>query len=486
MRERTIHNIIVGITVILLLTSARVYATNMNVSINLPLFKVTINGSEISNSYSKYPLFVYKDITYFPMTFAGCRYLGLETKWDQTTGLEINKTNISYPLDEYQTSGLNSNQYIASIPEFKIMINGRTVDNNNAEFPLLIFREITYFPLTWEYAVNEFEWDYRFDPIHGLVITSQNSSPKPLNLIDYIHSESGYGNFIIQGDYIYYAGNEGVVYQAPINDLASYTNIYQLPKDTYFPEHENKYVKPYFIHRDGEVILSYSASGTKGLTYEIAIKADGTAMNPVAVGPFIAPEVSEEGLLLYKTGNVYETETHRYMITSNTNVSNDSHKIYKLNKTTEEITLVSEKAAEAFKYRNEKLYFVSDDRRLYSISLTDDSVQLECNGPVSQEKYEVLGSSIYYFSDTDQRVYKSGENTPLNFGELGKSLQWLGDFVIITFNTTLDNSYRSIVFDQNGVMAFILPRRMRLASADSNKMVYFDEYERSIFLVELK
>lgn len=266
------------------------------------------------------------------MTFAGCRYLGLETKWDQTTGLEINKTNISYPLDEYQTSGLNSNQYIASIPEFKIMINGRTVDNNNAEFPLLIFREITYFPLTWEYAVNEFEWDYRFDPIHGLVITSQNSSPKPLNLIDYIHSESGYGNFIIQGDYIYYAGNEGVVYQAPIND----------------------------------------------------------------------------------------------------------------------------------------------------------SVQLECNGPVSQEKYEVLGSSIYYFSDTDQRVYKSGENTPLNFGELGESLQWLGDFVSITFDTTLDNSYRSIVFDQNGVMAFILPRRMRLASADSNKMVYFDEYERSIFLVELK
>jgi hypothetical protein len=31
MRERTIHNIIVGIIVILLLTSARVYATNMNV-----------------------------------------------------------------------------------------------------------------------------------------------------------------------------------------------------------------------------------------------------------------------------------------------------------------------------------------------------------------------------------------------------------------------------------------------------------------------
>lgn len=470
--------------VILVLSSANAFAATKNVSVSLPSFKVTLNGSEINNSYSKYPLIVYKDITYFPMTFGGCRYLGLETKWDQKAGLEINKTNISYPLDEYKTNQKNSDKYTASIPEFNIKINEKTVDKSNAEYPLLTFRDITYFPLTWEYGVNEFEWNYHFDNKDGLVIKSQNASPKLLELVDYLYEDDKHGQFIVYGDNIYYAGKNGAIYQAPLNNLKNKKKIYQLPKDPYFGE--NVYVTPYFNHRDGGVIFSYSASGTKGMTYEIAINADGTTMEPVTIGPFIAPEVSDEGLLLYKSGNIYETDNYRYMITSNINVDNDPHKIYKQNKSTGKITLVNEKPANEFKYRNGRLYFVSDDRMLYSLSLSDDTIKLESSGPVYQERYEVIGNNIYYFNDKDQKVYKEGDRNPLNSSETGEEIQLVGDYIVITFNTTLNYSYRSIVYDKNGDVAFILPRKMSVISADSKRMTYFDEFDKKVFLVEMK
>ena len=118
MKKRFIYNnFIAAMAVVLILSNSKAFAATKNANISLPSFKVTLNGSEINNSYSKYPLIVYKDITYFPMTFGGCRYLGLETKWDQKAGLEINKTNISYPLDEYNTNQKNSTKYTVSIPE---------------------------------------------------------------------------------------------------------------------------------------------------------------------------------------------------------------------------------------------------------------------------------------------------------------------------------------------------------------------------------
>jgi len=485
MKRRFIYNFIAVMAVLLVFSSANAFASTKNVSVSLPSFKVTLNGSEINNLYSKYPLIVYKDITYFPMTFGGCRYLGLETKWDQKSGLEINKTNISYPLDEYKTNQKNSTKYSASIPEFIIKINGKTVDKSNAQYPLLTFRDITYFPLTWEYGVNEFGWDYHFDNKNGLVIKSQNASPKLLELVDYLYEDYKHGQFIVHGDNIYYAGNNGAIYQAPLNNLKNNKKIYQLPKDSYFGE--NVYVTPYFSHCDGGVIFSYTTAGTRGMTHEIAIKSDGTTTEPKTIGPAIAPEVSDEGLLLYKTPNrIYETGNYQYMITSNIKVDNDPSRIYKLNKSTGKITLVNEKPANEFKYRNGRLYFVSDDRMLYSLSLSDDTIKLESGGPIYQERYEVIENNICYFNDKDQKVYKEGNKNPLNSGETGEDIQSVGDYIVITFNTTLNYSYRSIVYDKNGNMAFILPRKMSVISADSKRMTYFDEFDKKVFLVEMK
>jgi len=93
MRKNLISVFIASLIFIMLFSNNHIFAETNTESVSLPAFTVTLNGMEINNIYSKYPLIVDKDITYFPMTYAGCRYLGIETKWDEKTGLEINKTN---------------------------------------------------------------------------------------------------------------------------------------------------------------------------------------------------------------------------------------------------------------------------------------------------------------------------------------------------------------------------------------------------------
>ena len=46
---------------------------------------VTLNGQAVDNAAARYPLLVYQDITYVPMTWDLCRFLGLETRWDGET-----------------------------------------------------------------------------------------------------------------------------------------------------------------------------------------------------------------------------------------------------------------------------------------------------------------------------------------------------------------------------------------------------------------
>ena len=143
-----------------------------SVNVSLPAFKITMNNVVVDNSARLYPIIVYKDITYVPMTYNDSRFLGLETKWNADSGLQVNKISeqLSYnPNTGYANSTLES----ASLPEFNIGVNGKTIDNNSEPFPLLVFREVTYFPLTWRYMVNEFGWTSSFDANNGLIINSK-------------------------------------------------------------------------------------------------------------------------------------------------------------------------------------------------------------------------------------------------------------------------------------------------------------------------
>ena len=169
-------SILIALILVLLVPVTTAHAADL-VSVSLPDFSVTLNGQTISNDYSQYPLLVYRDITYFPMTYYDCRLLGLSTNWSSTGGLSIEKNDaaISEYARDLRSSRNNRNQR-AQIASGKIQINGKMIDNSREQYPLLLFRDVTYFPLTWRFAVDEFGWEYRFDQVKGLIISNSSVS----------------------------------------------------------------------------------------------------------------------------------------------------------------------------------------------------------------------------------------------------------------------------------------------------------------------
>lgn len=161
-----------------------------NVTVTLPTFPVTLNGYQMSPAYDEYPVIVYKDITYFPMTYHYGAFLGLDTLWSNNT-LTIKKvTATNKDLRWYERKEANKKQYTASIATSNVIVNGNTIQNSKEQYPLLLFRDITYFPLTWRFAVDEFGWDYTFDTQNGLKINSKSE----------IEINGKSDNYVIAGD----------------------------------------------------------------------------------------------------------------------------------------------------------------------------------------------------------------------------------------------------------------------------------------------
>ena len=69
---------------LLLQSSALAADKGKTVTVTLPTFAVTLNDTKIDSAHSEYPLIVYRDITYFPMTYHASRFLHLKSNWYQT------------------------------------------------------------------------------------------------------------------------------------------------------------------------------------------------------------------------------------------------------------------------------------------------------------------------------------------------------------------------------------------------------------------
>ena len=155
--------------------------------VTIPKFKVTFNDQEVDSAEREYPLLQFRDITYFPMTYDDCRFLGLTTDWDGSAKkLTITKEAVENPQYNSYHSNPNREPYIYAEGlesvyihgdvkncTFEIEVNGKEVVNSEEEYPLLLFRNVTYFPLTWRFAVDEFGWEYSFDKVNGLEIKSK-------------------------------------------------------------------------------------------------------------------------------------------------------------------------------------------------------------------------------------------------------------------------------------------------------------------------
>ena len=128
----------------------------------IPDYEIELFGGPIYYQDSLYPFISYKDITYFPMTYDYCRALGLTTYWDADDGLYIAHTGDNGTLPTYETAN-NFSKLWAYYPSYNIYVNGKPIDNMRLDYPLLNFRGVTYFPMTYDFS-KEFFWDLSFSP----------------------------------------------------------------------------------------------------------------------------------------------------------------------------------------------------------------------------------------------------------------------------------------------------------------------------------
>lgn len=200
-------------------------AADASVRVTLPDFTVNLNGHAVENQYRDYPLLVYRGITYFPMTWYDSRLLGLEANWAPDDGLTIKQSQVTSSYVPYKSERRNSAPYTAEVLASAVMVNGKAIDNTKEQYPLLSFRDVTYFPLTWRFAHDEFKWGYQWSDTDGLSITSENPQVQTVQLPAY----SGENDVALFKGYYYFVETTDMtnhVYRAPMQQLYDKEEIY--------------------------------------------------------------------------------------------------------------------------------------------------------------------------------------------------------------------------------------------------------------------
>lgn len=133
-------------------------------SVSTIKFPVTINHVSFDEQKnSEYPMFLYNNITYFPLTYSNLTLAGLNIDVVGTKvmlGCEKNIVSKMYERD--QIAHLPDGESIkASESPYELFVNGEKYKDE--KYPILFHKDIVYIPLTWDLTRNKLNWDFWFD-----------------------------------------------------------------------------------------------------------------------------------------------------------------------------------------------------------------------------------------------------------------------------------------------------------------------------------
>lgn len=448
-KSGAIYALVLLFVVGVLLPAGRTQAATASVKVTLPAFKVSLNGHTVDNRYRQYPLLVYRGVTYIPMTWSDTRLLGLETSWSPATGLAIQQNNlVTSSFAPYKSGKRNAASYFAKISTSPATVNGKAIDNAKEPYPLLSFRNVGYFPLTWRFAHDEFGWDYKWDAAGGLRITSSNPQLQTAPLPAY----AGKNDVALFKGYYYFVETTGTtnhIYRAPVSQPSAKKEIHTY---TFYPDSEwgPEYVT--FQIRDQALWFTYHrGSGFMGHDEFFKISDDGKA-KLVGSGYFLdfretlygtltvnSNIMNDYGYLYFQKGtdrtfvgdpNILmfaEPLMDKNGLTATTVVNDDVYalyrnfyndsksgdpSIYKINlKTNKMDKLVS--GAAWFRIANDKLYYTkSADRAFYSSALDGSGETKLSKEPVTW--FDTVGGNVFFKTETG--LYKldaSGNNSQI-------------------------------------------------------------------------
>ncbi|MBR5742093.1 MAG: hypothetical protein IKX91_06000, partial [Firmicutes bacterium] len=242
----------------------------------IPRFPVTIGGVTLDSLYDEYPVLFFNDITYLPLTYYGCQLLGLYSEWTPESGLIISDMGSKGRYIPYTRTAPNPGTLTAVPATGKISIKGVPIDNAKEEWPFLIFRNVTYIPLTWRNMHDILGCDYAWDPVNGLVIDRADaaSAENVIRLpLDEDHS-------IVQAyaGYFWYYDSGQNISRTPMTGDASEL-VYEMPKpgqDTLLDP------APHFFISNDKLYCSYivGSGATMSSRYLLRLNPDGTVTSP--------------------------------------------------------------------------------------------------------------------------------------------------------------------------------------------------------------
>mgnify|MGYP000961821779 FL=1 len=312
---------------------------------------------------------------------------------------------------------------------------------------------------------------------------------KSVNLIDYKKDSS----FAVSDNYIYYVGNNNTIYKADLDDTDKRKVIYEYKANT---QGQGYFSGISIEKRQEHIFFSYHiGNASMGNTYEAEIFSD-ESISELAIVSFGVPSFSGtpdyamdwmttgDGAISYKAPR-YETEKYDYLIAYRPVIPNDASRIYRLNKETQEMTMISDIPTMHFKYRDEKIYFVGNDRKLYCFRPGEEIIETVCAGPIDierDENYEVLNGNIYYINSDNNKLYKNGDSEPINHGTEASFITLTGQYIKLVFEGTEDGLPLTIFLDGSGNTALENSFPVYLDSTGSDYIIYFDKETEKVMM----
>ncbi len=158
---------------------------NETYSMKMPKFDIEIDGNVVDNQYNRNPILVYNGITYIPISHEYYGLLSIECKWSDEKGLMINTGEAYGKLIQDRSVNNNLDEYYNAVkPSFDVYFNGRLIDNDSQEFPILVYNSITYIPLTQDFLNSGLNIDLTWNEENGLTIVPKNIRKSELTIIN--------------------------------------------------------------------------------------------------------------------------------------------------------------------------------------------------------------------------------------------------------------------------------------------------------------
>jgi hypothetical protein len=407
-----------------------------------------------------------------------------------------------------------------------VTINGKRIDNSKEEYPLLTYNNITYLPLTWKFAHDQFGWDYVWDDSKGLSIHSSNPQISTMNL----DVSVGGNDIALFRGYLYFLEtekNHNYVYRIPLNDSSHKELVYSYDLDSSYILNKNIS----FEVRDNELWFYYHVGGAlMGSDVYCKVQEDGKATvehrgyldfkNTNAGTLTISHAVPPNGNNLLWIPKGYEVkdgksvgdshliygwhitngggyagdnsttiiDNYIYVLASTYPVENNNlNRIYKINILNNETTKIIDSEVSHFKIINNKLYFVKDADNCLYVSNIDGTKEQKLSDHEAANWYDEIDGTIYYTSPTSDGYYQLYKSDPakedlLLLPESIDSVKLVNGKLICQLAKAED--YGVKVFDKSGNLLLAITDQVSQAIADNDSLLIVSSSDQTLKLVK--